>query len=194
MVGSATTYYFGIGGSVSLLIAVAGIINFIWNKNLALAVTILVIIIGSNLYQIFTINSKGPIGAVMAPPGLLLSDEQRAIDYIYSQAGNEEFSIHALTIPYNVKTTWDYLFNWYGKAKYGFVPVWGGEDALGSEGTLKVVNARSTLPKMQFLIIEPLIGINNNVVDEFFREESYFTHLKSEKKFGVITVQTREKY
>lgn len=194
IVGSATTYYFGIGGSVSLLIAVAVIINTIWGRNMVFALVLLFVVFGSNIYQIITINQKGPIGAVMAPPGLLLSDQQRVIDYIYSQAGNEEFSIHGLTIPYNVKTTWDYLFNWYGMQKYGFVPVWGGADALGSEGTLKVVNARSTLPTKQFLIIEPMIGIQSKVVEDFYREESYFTHLKSEKKFGAITVQTREKY
>lgn len=194
IVGSATTYYFGIGGSVSFLVAVAAMITFVWSKSRLLGFVVLLIIFGSNIYQIITINPKGPIGSIMAPPGLLLSHQQQVIDYIYSQAGNDEFSIHALTIPYNVKTTWDYLFNWYGMQKYGFVPVWGGEDALGSEGTLEVVNARSTLPTKQFLIIEPLAGLENKVVEDFLREESYFTHLKSEKRFGAITVQIREKY
>jgi len=194
LVGSSTTYYYGIGGSVSLLLAVSMVISLIWEKKVIVALILLVVIMGSNVSKIITINEKGPIGSIMAPPGLLLSDELRAIDYIYTQAGEEEFSIHAITIPYNVKTTWDYLFNWYGMQKYGLVPVWGGEDALGSEGTLKVVRARSTLPAKQFLIIEPLAGLSDDVVENFFREESYFTNLKTEKEFGEITVQIREKY
>ncbi|OGM73941.1 hypothetical protein A2382_04940 [Candidatus Woesebacteria bacterium RIFOXYB1_FULL_38_16] len=192
--GSSTTYYYGIGGSVALLIAVASLISMTWKRKRLFAILVLVVIFGSNVFKNLTINKKGPTGAVMAPPGLLLSDELRAIDFIYAQAGQEEFSIHGLTIPYNVKTTWDYLFNWYGMQTYGFVPVWGGEDALGSEGTLNVIRARSTLPSKQFLIIEPLSGLSDEVVSNFFREESYFTNLREEKKFGEITVQIREKY
>jgi len=191
--GTSTTYYYGIGGSVSLLLAVAMIINLVWKKK-GVVTLLVVVIVGSNLYKNVTLNRKGPNGAIMAPTGLLLADELRAIDYIYSQAKGEEFSVHAITIPYNVKTTWDYLFNWYGMKEYGFVPVWGGEDALGSEGTLTVVRARSTLPAKQFLIIEPLAGLADEVVENFFREEGYFTTLKSEEKFGEITVQIREKY
>jgi len=191
---SSTTFYYGMEGSVALLIAVAAIGNAIYKKNKLLAVVLLAIVAISNFHQIFTINRKGPVDAVMAPAEMLLSDEQRAIDYIYTQAGDDEFSIHGLTIPYNVKSTWDYLFNWYGMQKYGFVPVWGGEDALGSEGTLEVVRARSSLPSKQFLIVEPLEGLESRVIEDFFKEESYFTNLISEKKFGAITVQTREKY
>lgn len=192
--GSSTTYYYGIGGSVSLLIGAAVAVGLVWERRRAVALAALVVIIPSNMWKIVTLNKGGPSGAIMAPAGLLLSDELGAIDYIYAQAAEDEFSVHALTIPYNVKTTWDYLFNWYGMKKYGFVPVWGGEDALGSEGTLRVINARSTLPTKQFLIVEPLAGLPDKIVEDFFREEDYFTHLKSEKEFGEITVQIREKY
>jgi len=190
ILGDATTYYLGIGGSVSLLIAAAWVI---WKQRRSVVMVLLAVVVASNLYRVFTVNSGGPIDSVMAPVGLMLTDEVAAIDYIYSQGG-EDFSVHGLTIPYNVKTTWDYLFNWYGKRRYGFVPVWGGQDALGSEGTMKVVSARSELPVRQFLIIEPLVGLPDKVVDDFMIEEGYFTHLKSEKKFGEITVQVREKY
>jgi hypothetical protein len=194
LIGHGSTYYFGIGGSISLIIASAAIINFLWDKIPFAAFVLIGIIVVLNIYKIVTVNAFGPIDEIMAPPRMLLSDELRAIDYIYSQAGDEKFSIHGLTIPYNIKTTWDYLFNWYGKKKYGFVPVWGGEDALGSEGSLEVVRARSSLPEKQFLIVEPLVGLSDDVVNEFFKEEDYFTHFVSEKKFGVITVQIREKY
>jgi len=193
-VGDSTSYYYGIGGSVSLLIAAAVLIGGIWKRKRALAVVLLAGVIVSNVWQIVKVNAKGPIGSIMAPTGLLLTDELAAVDYIYTQAGQEEFSVHAITIPYNVKTTWDYLFNWYGKKKYGFVPVWGGEDALGSEGTMVVVRERSTLPGKQFLIVEPLAGLERKIVEDFFREEDYFTHLVSEKSFGDIKVQVREKY
>lgn len=194
IIGASTTYYFGIGGSISLLLTIAVLLVILWENNQKITIILLIIILGSNISQIIATNLSGPIDSIMAPPGLLLSDELRVIDYIYTNAEEEEFSVHALTIPYNVKSTWDYLFNWYGARKYGFVPVWGGEDALGSEGTLQVVRARSTLPQKQFLIVEPTVGLDHKIVENFFTEEGYFTHLVSEKEFGKLKVQVREKY
>lgn len=194
IIGPGTTYYFGMGGSVSLLIVGSYLIYQLSRKYFLISTFLVLAIIGSNTYQIIKHNSYGPSGEIMAPTGMLMKDELQAIDYIYQDAGKRQFSIHALTIPYNVKTTWDFLFNWYGKKQYGFVPVWGGEDALGSEGTLQVIRTRSTLPEKQYLIIEPLSGLNSSIVDDFLREESYFTHLESEKHFGKITVQIRTKY
>ncbi|MDO8503369.1 MAG: hypothetical protein Q7S60_01635 [bacterium] len=43
------------------------------------------------------------------------------------------------------------------------------------------------------MIIEPTVGIREGYKENFFREESYFTKVLEEKKFGTITVQKRQK-
>ncbi len=69
-----------------------------------------------------------------------------------------------------------------------------GETAAGFPGNLKVETARDKLPEKQFIIIEPTMGIDQSQIDKFFKEESYFTKLIEEKKFGTIVVQERKPY
>ena len=124
---------------------------------------------------------------------MLTVKEKEVIDYIYQQSKEEPFAVSAITIPFNVKTTWDYLFNWYGLQKYGYLPIWGHEAAEGFYGTLPVETDRSKLPQKRFLIIEPIVGIRPQLVDQFIKEENYFSKVVEIKKFGTITVEYREK-
>ena len=57
-----------------------------------------------------------------------------------------------------------------------------------------MVKERSALPKGQFLIIEPTVGIGQKQVEDFLKEENYFTKVVEEKAFGTIIVQKRERY
>jgi hypothetical protein len=103
------------------------------------------------------------------------------------------FSVKALTVPLSINTTWSYLFEWYGKEKYGILPVWSEKPAEGFPGNLSYSTSRSVLPNTQFVIIEPLNGIWRGDIETFFSEESYFTKVIEEKEFGTIVVQKREK-
>jgi hypothetical protein len=95
-------------------------------------------------------------------------------------------------MPLSVNTTWSYLFQWYGKGKYGYLPSWIGPIASGYPGNLEVENSRSKLPSKQFLIIEPTRGIRPGLVASFFQEEDYFTKVLKEDKIGEFTIQERE--
>lgn len=193
-ISGVPSYYYSAAASVSLLIALAFLITHLFPKHQLLTLTLLSLILVNNLNQIININKTGVNSDMVIQPGMLTSDQRRALDYIYSQAEKEPFSINTLTIPLQVNTTWSYLFEWYGKSKYGFMPLYGGEAAEGYAGNFQVIKARSKLPSLQFLIIEPTLGIREAYRDNFFREESYFTKVIEEKKFGSIIVQKRQKY
>jgi hypothetical protein len=109
----------------------------------------------------------------------------------HKEAGGKEFSVYALTNPFNINTTWSYLFEWYGEDKYGFVPVWGGETAEGFLGNIKVSDSYSELPMLRFVIIEPTRGIPPNLISSFKDKEDIFSEIVQEKNFGAFVVQMR---
>lgn len=193
VLNSSFTYYYSPGASVSLLILVSFLIYQIFLRSKLLAAIPFILIIFSNFSLITGQNYLGPNKDIIIQPGLLTSSERQSLDYIYQKADGQPFAVNALTVPLNVKTTWDYLFNWYGKWKYGYLPVWGREAADGFPGTLPVATDRSKLPHRRFTIIEPTVGINTSQVDDFFRVENYFSKVVDEKHFGTITVQERQK-
>lgn len=178
-------YYHVMGASVGLLILVS---YFLSKKPF-----LLIIVLISNLYLITSFNSFGSLPSFNVQSGMLLTHEIQVINYIYNQAKGKEFSINALTMPLYINTTWSYLFSWYAKGRN--LPIWGGEQALGylGENTFKIETARSKLPDLQFLILEPTRGIAPNLVSDFVRLESYFTKVISQQSFGQFVVQTRAK-
>lgn len=194
LLSGVPSYYYSAAASVGLLMAFSYLLNRLLLKCLPFGVLLLLVVLANNFMQITTINKTGVNSDMVIQPGMLIPGQKRALDYIYSQASGSSFSINALTIPLNVNTTWSYLFEWYGKEKYNYLPTYGGDAAEGYKGNLKVVKARSELPDLQFLIIEPTLGIRESFRSNFFREESYFTKILEEKKFGSITVQKRQKF
>ena len=125
-------------------------------------------------------------------PGLLISDEKKVIDFCYSRAQGRDFALNSLTVPLYINTTWNYLFEWYGKQKYHYLPVWGGgKTAEGYAGNLRRISKRSDLPIDQCLIIEPTVGISEHDKNDFLREEGYFSGVVEQNQFGTITVQYR---
>lgn len=187
-VNSDDAYFYNTGTSIALLIFVAFLINrlFIWNK--WISIIILSLIVVSNLYLITKNNPLGPNQRIHPQIGLFLKDEERALDFIYSSTNGKEFAVNALTSPLYINTTWSYLFEWYGKNKYGYLPIWGGDAAAGYPGNLKIQTARSKLPNLRFLIIEPTEGIPSYLVDNFMNNEEKYTSTTEKKNFGTIQV------
>lgn len=189
------SYYYSPAASVSLLLFSAYVLDKLFSAGkIILSLLIIFTIIANSLFSIFTINPNGLNPDMVIQPGMLTSNQKKALDYIYLQAEGKPFAVGALTIPLNVKTTWSYLFEWYGMEQYGYLPFWIGPTAFGYGGNLNVIDARSKLPDKQFLIIEPTVGIREIDKKNFFKNEEYFTKLSEEKKFGTIIVQLRKPY
>lgn len=192
LINSSFSYYYTPAATVSLLIFVAFLLSKILNYKKMISVTFLMLIVMSNIYQIVSENYKGPNSDIVIQPGMVLSSQKQLIEYVYKKSDKAPFSVSAITVPLNVNTTWSYLFEWYGQQKYGYLPVWGSESASGFYGNLRVETVRSNLPTKRFLIIEPPVGIEKYLIDDFIKNEDYFSKIIEEKQFGTITVQARE--
>lgn len=186
-------YYYSIGISISLLILSAVFICGLLKYSRVLGIIILILITISNLQLIFINNTQGPINEITSQDGMLLEEEKKIIDFTYQKANKQPFAVNALTIPYNINTTWSYLYEWYGKKNFGYLPVWGGNPAMGYEGNLIVNTSRSTLPIKRFLIVEPRQGLEGAVGEGFLKEESYFTNTINTQHFGKITLFEQQK-
>lgn len=186
-------YFYQAGTSIALLVFVAFLIKKITNSNKIFYLLLLIPLI-SNIYLITLLNPKGSIESINVQTGMLLKDEKEAVDYIYNQARGKDFTINALTMPLNIDTTWSYLFEWYGQREYHYLPVWGGDAASGYPGNLVVIKSRSDLPPQNFLILEPTRGIQPYLIEDFMKNENYFSKVDSQKQFGKIIVQKRFKF
>ncbi|MCL5795703.1 MAG: hypothetical protein M1338_05115 [Patescibacteria group bacterium] len=59
-----------------------------------------------------------------------LDYQLQVVDYTYQSAKGKPFAINAVTYPLYYNGMWAYLYNWYGKKNFGFVPGWLGGDQL----------------------------------------------------------------
>ena len=193
LISSSPSYYYNGGASAGLIILVAFLIWQIFQR-LKLAAFILIALVFVSNINLVKNNYLGLNKDFIIQPQMLTRNEKQAIDFMYQKTNGQSLAVKALTVPLNINTTWSYLFEWYGKQQYGYVPVWVGPTAAGFAGNMKVENDRGQLPQKQFIIIEPTIGIEQNQIDSFFKEESYFTKIVEEKKFGTIIVQERRRY
>lgn len=192
LVSGSTSYYFNAGTSAGLIIGAAAIIYFFLNEARILGSLFICAIIFSNIYLIINENFKGPNRDMVIQPQMFTNSEKQAVDYIYARAQGGPFAVNALTIPLSVNTTWCYIFEWYGGPRYGYLPVWGADSAQGFACHLKIEAARSVLPSNRFLIIEPTVGMGEADKQRFLREESYFSKVVEEKRFGTISVEHRK--
>ena len=148
---------------------------------------ILVPVILANIAYVTEINPTGRTEFAIQKT-MTLSHELAAIDYIYAQAEGQPFSISTIAAPLNINTTWSYLFNWYGREKYGYLPYWHGADQSGQSGD----NLSRPGPTAHyFLIIEPSQGLPEDLINSKVAEENKLSNFNHKKQFGEITVHNR---
>lgn len=186
-------FYPNVGVSLALLIFGAFLLSFILEKYFAIGIIFLALILANNFNLIQIFNLKGTISEIDVQQGMLLSDEKKVLDFIYRKSAGQPFAVKAVTLPFFINTTWSYLFDWYGKSKYGHLPIWNGKNALGYPGNLPIQEKQESLPANRYVIIEPTRGIAPHLINDYLKEEGYFTRVIEEKKFGSIVVQKRVK-
>ncbi len=181
--GIPKLYYSNIGIAPALLLLVAYIISKIYVSKKPIAITLMIVILVSNLVLISERNSKGVINDIYVQEGMLLSREKQALDFIYQQANKKPIVVSALTMPLKINTTWAYLFNWYGKNNYGYLPYWAGEAAPGYPGFLPSWQSQEE-EYIMFSIIEPTRGVRYAFVEQYLSEQEQYGTVVEEKFFG----------
>jgi len=154
-----------------------------------IAIYILLIIFVANIVKIVDENRNGQtIFAIQKD--MILVNEKAVVDYTYNHAEGGEFSINTLTSPLYINTTWSYLYNFYGKEKYGYLPFWRGKsqkDLLGDN-----------LPGVEedvfthFYIIEDMEGIPSRYLTDGLEEENSKSKVVDKNGFGKLIVQKRQ--
>lgn len=189
---SIIQYHPNVGVSLSLILFVSYLLYILGKKFGYLLIVVMIILITLfNLSLIQKVNPYGSMPEINAQSFMLLSDEKKVIDLIYLNAQGKPFAVKGITLPFYINSTWSYLFEWYGKQKYGYLPIWGGKNASGYPGNLGVEEAQDKLPNKRYLIIEPIRGIPIHLINAYLEEENYFTNLQEEHTIGSFVVQIR---
>lgn len=194
--GPPTLYYTNVGISPAVLLLASFFISRLPAKVLWAKAIVLVAIILSSLSLIKEQNPRGVISDIQVQEGILLGREKEVVDFIYESAHGKPIVVSALTMPLKISTTWAYLFNWYGKEKYGYLPYWAGEVALGYPGELpRWVSQEKDYAA--FSIIEPTRGVRQAFVEQFLEDQMQYGGVSEEKTFGdswpaQLVVQRRE--
>ncbi len=110
---------------------------------------------------------------------MILKDEMKVVDWIYEESQGKDFRINTITNPLFINTTWAYLFDWHGRGKYGYMPIWWGETQVDVPGDQVKFNDNQQA-ELHYLIIEPGPGIPEKyvfVIQSFENYSGFFTFI-----------------
>lgn len=123
--------------------------------------------------------------------GTSLKEQLAAIDATYLEAAGAPFSISTLTSPYNINITWGYLYDWYGKQKYGYLPTFVGSAQVGVIGASLLPHAEQARP-VHFTFFEPDTALPAAIIENFTHAQDQLISTPSaEYSFGSLRVQRR---
>jgi 4-amino-4-deoxy-L-arabinose transferase-like glycosyltransferase len=176
----------GAGPGIAVLTGI-----FVWKyfyRNKLVFILVMSVILGTNLAMILKENKNGQT-IFPLQVDLVLSKEIQAIDYTYQKASGKPFSISTLTSPLFINTLWSYLYNWYGKGRYNYLPYWVGRDQVGSLGNNLASPPKDVLE--HFFIMEPTFSIPEMWVGYAKGDQDSISKLVDQRSFGDIVVQER---
>ncbi len=186
--GGNSTPFINAGLQAVVLVLVGVFIYYGFLKHKVWVVLLVVLIVVSSLHASYKYNPFGQtIFAIQR--GLTLQNELAAVDYTYKSSNGESFSINTITSPLWINTVWSYLYDWYGKKNYGYLPTFRGREQAGY---LSYIPRTEQNTEHYFLIIEPLFGIPPQFVEETIGYENTYSKVVEEKNFGGIVVQKRQ--
>ena len=87
-----------------------------------LAIGIIIFIIFSNFVYFRERVDKSENFFFRSYQYTFLGDQRRILDFVYDKASGREFSYNYYSFPYWLPQGWEYLFSWYGKNKFGYLP------------------------------------------------------------------------
>lgn len=170
--GDVWTHYL-VGLPLMYLLLLMISLTFIWRyggklKNFSLVMACILVIVNLNPIRILEdINKPAWEGDAS-----LYRNQLTVVDYVYKQAGGKPFKYIVYTPPVH-DYTYKYLFSWYGKSKYGYMP---NEKNQG----------------MFFVILESDLQYPERLTDWLEDREKDGRIVKTQKFSGDIIVQTRK--
>ncbi len=188
--GAYNAYYVNVGIGTGIIIGVALFLNWIFGKSKLVFILCLGLILAGNIKQIVQNNRVGLIGDIKTQQFMLLSDELRVVEKMYTIADGKAFTIRATSMPYLIPTVWAYLFEHFGLSRYGYLPYWETGSILGFPGELPQPKNGSTC--LRFLLQEPSGGIPDHLYQLDLKEENKFSTIEAQEKIGHFVIQQRQ--
>ncbi|KKT66881.1 MAG: hypothetical protein UW60_C0017G0013 [Candidatus Woesebacteria bacterium GW2011_GWA2_44_33] len=186
--GGISTPFLTAGLEVGIIILAAIFVEEFLKKERFLAGFFLLLLVVSNLGLIFKENKKGQTNFAIQKD-MTLARQLEVVNYTYQESRGSSFSINTFTSPLFMNTLWSYLYNWYGKGNYGYLPEWTGRDQVDQLGNNLPLAQKET--KLHFFIIEPMQGIPEHFLVYELGAEDVRSQLVEERRFGEIRVQKR---
>lgn len=188
--GGQNATYTMVGIVVPAILGICVLLQNISKVSWKLSLTLIILIIISNINMTSKHLSNGQI-ALVIPKDMMLKNQLSIIDKTYEIASGKPFSINTLTLPLWTNTTWAYLYLWYGQKKYGYLPEFTGHDQIGLLGE-KAMKKVDKPHDQSFFIIEPHVGIPPDVYNLEIGAEDAKTKLIDQISYGDLKLQIRE--
>jgi hypothetical protein len=190
----AYAYFITIGNLIPALIITSYFIETYLSKlryKKIILVSILILIFLGQITLILRENKTGE-SLFSVQKKMILNDELKIIDELYKENNGKMFAINTITNPLFINTTWAYLFNWYGKQKYGYMPIWAGYPQNGQFGSDTKFTENTNIKGLPFyVIIEPPPGIPDHYLSGIPRFENTRSKLLEKKEIGGFKLEKR---
>ena len=166
--------FIGVGIGFAVILLTINAIYILSLKSKLLALVLLLVILSGNLYTIFTHQQS----LFKVQKGMLLKDEMALVEKTYELAGNNQFSLNAVTNPYLYPTTWAYLYKKRPPFYRGLTPY-----TYAGQNVFPMSDQKRDL---EFLVVEPEVGAADSWANQLIDAEKRRHDLKREFKFGEL--------
>jgi len=92
------------------------------SKYFYLGTFLAVLVVFANLWHSLSVLPESKGNFLQRSQRTYLGDQKKVLDYIYTSAAGEPFSYEYFSVPWWKSEAWEYLFLWYGKNNYGYMP------------------------------------------------------------------------
>lgn len=182
-----------LGGPASVSIILVGfLLKKLWDANFIGKLTSLFFYILIFWFAVFSIGKFLFHDRFIANPDpSLYKNEISVIDYVYKYAAGENFKVYVF-MPSVIDYPYQYLFWWYGKNKYGYIPydyayAPNKPKYIGSKE--KFEGSKNGYKGLVFLIKEPNRGFNYK---SGWEADYRFMDLLHQTKLGNIDIEVRK--
>lgn len=153
LISTFNSHFVTVGATLPLIILASYATWQLILKNKIAGIVVISLLVAANIVTILKYNKNGNI-LFQIQDGMIFGDEIKVVQKTYQIAGNEQFSIDAVTNPLFNPTTWAYLYQIYAKQGHLNKPFYHGDSDPASTG-YKILERSGEITKNEFTIVEP---------------------------------------